>query len=217
MLGMGETNKSLSYFIFGLLVLTILPFSMMDAYAVDILGFTGPYAPALWTFFTDGDGSVDTSGAPAFIMMTGSDFGTLSDKVTDFTIPISCDGTVMFSWEWENLDISVNFDFGGYLIDGVFTQITALTVLDSGTTSVPISAGEVFGFRILATDDQLGPGVFMMIESFKAPDCSAPIGGTFIPIDTTALLLAGVQSISMWMIPVVIAGIGIGVFVIKRR
>ena len=44
-----------------------------------------------------------------------------------------------------------------------------------------------------------------------------PIGGTNIPIDQTALLLAGVQSISMWMIPVVIAGIGIGVFVIKRR
>jgi len=45
----------------------------------------------------------------------------------------------------------------------------------------------------------------------------APIGGTLIPIDTTALLLAGVQSISMWMIPVVVAGIVIGVFVIKRR
>ena len=44
-----------------------------------------------------------------------------------------------------------------------------------------------------------------------------PIGGTLIPIDTTALLLASVQSISMWMIPVVAAGIVIGVFVIKRR
>ena len=44
-----------------------------------------------------------------------------------------------------------------------------------------------------------------------------PIGGTFIPIDQSALLLAGVQSISMWMIPVIIAGIGVGVFVIKRR
>ena len=43
------------------------------------------------------------------------------------------------------------------------------------------------------------------------------IGGEILPIDTTALLLAGVQSISMWMIPVVAAGIGIGVFVIKRR
>ncbi|MEK0337332.1 MAG: hypothetical protein QQN41_07855, partial [Nitrosopumilus sp.] len=43
------------------------------------------------------------------------------------------------------------------------------------------------------------------------------IGGISIPIDTSALLLAGVSSISMWMIPVVIAGVGIGIFVIKRR
>jgi len=46
---------------------------------------------------------------------------------------------------------------------------------------------------------------------------SVAIGGTSLPIDTTALLLAGVQSISMWMIPVVIAGVGIGIFVIKRK
>ena len=43
------------------------------------------------------------------------------------------------------------------------------------------------------------------------------IGGELIPLDTTALLLAGVQSVSMWMIPVILAGAGIGVFVIKRR
>ena len=43
------------------------------------------------------------------------------------------------------------------------------------------------------------------------------IGGHLVSVDTTALLLAGAQSISMWMIPVVVAGVGIAVFVIKRR
>ena len=43
------------------------------------------------------------------------------------------------------------------------------------------------------------------------------VGGISIPIDNSALLLAGVQSVSMWMIPVVLAGAGIGIFVIKRR
>jgi len=43
------------------------------------------------------------------------------------------------------------------------------------------------------------------------------VGGSDVSINTSALLLAGVQSISMWMIPVVIAGVGIGIFVIKRR
>jgi hypothetical protein len=43
------------------------------------------------------------------------------------------------------------------------------------------------------------------------------VGGFDIPINTSSLLLAGVSSVSMWMIPVVIAGVGIGIFVIKRR
>jgi len=37
---------------------------------------------------------------------------------------------------------------------------------------------------------------------------NVPVGGTYIPIDQSALLLAGVQSISMWMIPVILAGAG---------
>jgi len=44
-----------------------------------------------------------------------------------------------------------------------------------------------------------------------------PIGGVLIPIDSTALLLAGAQMNAAWLIPVVAAGIVIGVFVIKRR
>ena len=44
------------------------------------------------------------------------------------------------------------------------------------------------------------------------------IGGTVMsPLDTTALLLGGAQMNAAWMIPVVVAGIGIAVFVIKRR
>jgi len=38
-----------------------------------------------------------------------------------------------------------------------------------------------------------------------------------VPIDTSALLLAGVQSIPMWMIPVVVIGIGIGLAVITLK
>jgi len=43
------------------------------------------------------------------------------------------------------------------------------------------------------------------------------VGGTYIPIDTTTLPIAGAQSTSMWMIPVILAGIGIGIFVIRKR
>ncbi len=42
------------------------------------------------------------------------------------------------------------------------------------------------------------------------------IGGELLPIDTTALMLAGAQSFS-WMLPVVLSGIGIGLFVVSRK
>jgi len=78
--------------------------------------------------------------------------------------------------------------FGTLSLAGVFTQIAASTLQET-----------IGGFAFIDTcTDVL-------------------VGGTYIPIDQSALLLAGVQSVSMWMIPVVIAGIGIGVFVIKRR
>jgi len=42
------------------------------------------------------------------------------------------------------------------------------------------------------------------------------VGGEFLPIDSTALLLAGAQTFS-WMIPLVLSGIGIGLFVVSRK
>ncbi len=42
------------------------------------------------------------------------------------------------------------------------------------------------------------------------------VGGELLPIDSTALILAGAQSFS-WMIPVLLSGIGIGLFVVSRK
>ncbi len=42
------------------------------------------------------------------------------------------------------------------------------------------------------------------------------VGGEFLPIDSTALILAGAQSFS-WIIPVVLSVLGIGLFVVSRK
>ena len=42
------------------------------------------------------------------------------------------------------------------------------------------------------------------------------VGGKFLPIETTSLLLANAQTFS-WMIPVILSGIGIGLFVVSRK
>ena len=58
---------------------------------------------------------------------------------------------------------------------------------------------------------------YFRVDRVTVVGANIGVDAEYITPDTTALLLAGVQSISMWMIPVVLAGIGIGVFVIKRR
>jgi len=47
-------------------------------------------------------------------------------------------------------------------------------------------------------------------------DGQVPVGGELIPIESTSLILAGAQSFS-WMIPVILSGIGIGLFVVSRK
>ena len=51
------------------------------------------------------------------------------------------------------------------------------------------------------------------------PDCqvdSGVVGGEFLPIETTSLILAGAQSFS-WTIPLVLSIVGIGIFVVSRK
>jgi len=49
-----------------------------------------------------------------------------------------------------------------------------------------------------------------------AVDSELPVGGTFVPLDSTSLLVSG-ASLNAWMIPVILAGIGIAVFVFRRN
>ncbi len=43
-----------------------------------------------------------------------------------------------------------------------------------------------------------------------------PVGGEFIPLDTTALLLAGTYSTAAWMIPVIVSGIGFAIVIARK-
>jgi len=91
---------------------------------------------------------------------------------------------------------------------GTFLTKWGISGVGDGEFSFPI------GIAADSGNVYVGDTLNDRIQKFAEPQIQ--IGGTNIPIDQSALLLAGVQSISMWMIPV-IAGIGIGIFVIKRR
>jgi len=43
------------------------------------------------------------------------------------------------------------------------------------------------------------------------------VGGEFLQLDTTSLLVAGVQMNAAWLIPVLVSAVGIGLFVVSRK
>jgi len=57
---------------------------------------------------------------------------------------------------------------------------------------------------------------FTQTFSQEEPPEEVPVGGKFLPIETTSLLLSSAQTFS-WMIPVILSGIGIGLFVVSRK
>ena len=42
------------------------------------------------------------------------------------------------------------------------------------------------------------------------------VAGSLTPIDSTMVLAAGVQSISAWMIPIIVSGIGIAIVIARK-
>ena len=111
--------------------------------------FAGYYAPANWTQSIQGDGSINTGGAPASISLSGADDNSDTNQNTDFTIAAPTAGTVSFDWAYSNPDDSPQFDPFGYLLNGAFTQLTIndASLTQSGSVSFSVLAGDVFGFR----------------------------------------------------------------------
>jgi len=59
-------------------------------------------------------------------------------------------------------------------------------------------------------------GTCTCIENCDSQQPKTPVGGEFLPLETTSLLLASAQTFS-WMIPVVLSVLGIGLFVVSRK
>jgi len=66
----------------------------------------------------------------------------------------------------------------------------------------------------LITD--IGPNTPNLISDLTFVPQDVTIGGTIIPIDTTSLLLVGAQMTAAWMIPVIIAGIGFAIVILRK-
>jgi hypothetical protein len=137
--------------------------------------FSGPYAPANWTFQNTGgstDGSVDTSGAPASITLTGGNSQSATPGDTNFTIAAVASGLVSFHWSYSSID-SGTYDSANFLLNGKPTFLADNGSQGSGDFSMTLSGGDVFGFNVHSADNLFGPGVLTISNAtFPIPEGS---------------------------------------------
>jgi len=123
-----------------------------------------------------------------------------------------------------NLDAVLQYDSAGTLLDASF--ITGLSLPHSlafdSTGNLYVADFSLDAVRQYDSTGTLLDASFITVtdpRSIAFDTLQAPVGGTFLPIDTTALLVAGAQTTSPWLILGVVAAVGIGfaVFTIKRR
>ncbi len=65
------------------------------------------------------------------------------------------------------------------------------------------------------TLDIFGSYTIVLTGTSATSSCQI-VGGSLTPIDTTMVLVAGAQSISAWMIPVIVSGIGIAIVIARK-
>lgn len=151
---------------------TVSTITAQPAHAVQV-GFDGPYAPANWTLNAPPNGSyagsVDTSGAPGSLSLTGNQasFPTIE---TTYTTTAAAAGQVSFDWQFVSIDFDADTNGFGYIVNGAFNLLdnTSAGNLVSGSAQFNVASGDIFGFDVYSQYSSLGPG-FATISNFTAP------------------------------------------------
>jgi len=169
-MGTKTTTVCLSFLILALVASFI---TIQNAEAVTS-GFQSVYDVSHWTFTTQSDGSVDTSGASDIIVVIGGDASTGPDPTNhDYTIVIPTSGVVTFDWVWHTDDGGHDLPF--FVLNGAATELGSGGDDEdrSGSESVQVSVGDVIAFRIDSDDDCCGVGD-LTISNYVGP---STVGG----------------------------------------
>lgn len=154
--------------------------------------FTSTYTPANWaTTHVPGTdvGIVHTTGAPASIAIESSDGGNFGNHSVIWTCTIPCDGNISFNWSYFTTDVDgAGFDNPEYAINGINQGFLpgynpVGNISQSGSFSLPVSAGQTFSLIMTAIDDILGPAT-TTFTNWQGPggSTSATINWFTVPV-----------------------------------
>ncbi len=185
---------------------TFVIISSISSKAMALTSFTGDYAPNNWTLTKanpltnqssislqkyDGslvslDGDVDTANATASgsIDLYGSNTNSGNPSNVDWTISITSPASISFDWSYFSQALAGQTT-AGYLLNGNFNTLATEDGQGStSSTTILVSAGNTFGFRVATIDNTSGQGV-LTVNNFDAQ----PVPFEFSP--TLSLLVLG--------------------------
>ena len=211
-----------AFLVFGLLVLGLSPFAFTNAHAslMTVDFSSGAYS------FPPGSGEIYTEKGMVFSTPLGSHIDSNVGS-----------GILRFHEGGANAADQVvvsAFGLGVQFFDLIsFDQVAptsacnnqlALVITSSDGDVVNIPQGNLgtvnLNFKAVSsvTIDPKPDGVFtgnVCMDNYVFE--VIPIGGELLPIDTTALLLAGFQTNLAWIIPVALSAVGIGVILVRKK
>ena len=173
------------------------------------------------------DGTVDLIGSPAFFELLPPGNGLYVDLDGSTN-----DSGIMTSevFELEACEYELQFDLAG-------------NHRDNGQDSVDVSLGALFSEQFTMDDDDalttitrqipvgsptsesivfagLGNdniGLLLDDVKFTQLDCSVPVAGELLSLDSSALVITGLTGSAAWMIPAVAGIAGAGIYLVKFR
>jgi len=212
------------------------PFPIQDVAGADrkISDLTvDPDDDSLWGMTSSGD-----FGGGGDLFSIGKDTGVAT---SEGTLPVSSDGGGL-AFSRDGLVL-----YATDVAQGFFFRINSndLTLIDSFLPQTPADViifdglgvrcdGDVFGSRSSAiiadgsvypidpVGQTIGPVIPTMngygdLDFSPSSICGDPVGGTFLPIDSTALLLAVASTPAAWLSSLALVALGIGAYVFTRN
>ena len=178
------------------------------------------------------------SGADIELDQTGNMFRHFTESVVETTVMLIYDGETLpgngrsLGLDLTNSDdLRIVYSLADFQVDvtaqlvdsdGDFADLTGILV--GGTVSptellFPLADFVVQNAALnLADIDEINVTLVSTTFDLDLIDITMQmIGGEIIPIDSTALLLAGAQTNLAWIIPIALSAIGIGVILVKKK
>jgi len=155
----------------------------------------------------------------SFTVKAGNPFSVLAQDDFPQGVAFSTDGLTMFVVGESGDDINEYACGAAFDVSTcAFTDSFSVFAQDGFPRDVAFSADGLTMFVVGAANDFVYEYCLGMPFDVSSEPCDVPVGGTFLPIDTTALLVAGAYTTASWMIPILVSAVGIGlaVFTLKR-